>query len=225
MILYARDHGIVIGHDLAAQRVRVADIAPDCAFAIGVGIHLVERCVSLTYNSLPHQQLRGNRMAHVRRIRRILASPGSRDVALIPILHDAPQQYLDGIRRDGHIVAGGVVLPIVLIPACERIAGVLSDTGLNAVGDLAVIGSDGVDRRVIMGHVAPAAHKLCGRMSPGCPRIIAVAVTGEVHHIGVHRCGGKHSRGQGRQRGQAHEQCQKSRESSFQCLVFHKVTS
>ena len=209
MVLHAGDHGAVIGLDLAAQRVRRPDIFPYRALSVGRRIHLVERSVPFAYDYFPHQQLGCQGMAEACGVRRILAAPRGGDIPVVPVLHDAPQQNFDGIRRNRDIVAGGIVFPIRFIPSGERVAGILADARLNAVGYLSSIGIQTMYRCAVELCEAPAAHQGYARVTPGRRRIVGVSVPGEVHHIGVHLGCGEHRRAHRQECREAHQQCKK----------------
>ena len=90
MILYAGHHGIIVRHNLAAQGMIVPYITENRTDAIISGVYFIKRYIPFTNDSFPHQKLGCYSMAQFIRIFWILRTPGSRNIPLIPILHNPP---------------------------------------------------------------------------------------------------------------------------------------
>ena len=151
---------------------------------------MVKVGVALADHYLPDQHLRGDGVAERVGVGSVASHPVLRDVAVVAVGQNPAQQRLYGLRRDGHIAARGVVVPVALIRRGERVAGILVDARLDAVRYLPVIRADGVQRHALIGHIRPAAHEVVRRVPEAAVAIVGVVLTRVVYHVGLHsrRC-------------------------------------
>ena len=180
----AGHHGMALhpGHDAV---VIIADLLIEGMTGTDEGLHrviasgadVVEVCVTLADDGLPHQDLRGVGVGNAVCIRRILGAPRGGKIPLIAILHDTAQQHLDVIRLDGAVQAAGVVVPEVLAEAGEGLAHAAGDAGLNAVDHLTVEAVHAVDGGCGGLGGGPAVHIGFGAVAPDVLGIDLVGVS------------------------------------------------
>jgi len=115
VLFHAGFHAVIIGRKAAVQRVT----CPINGFhSIRTsGVNMIKIGVPFSDYRFPYQHLRRHHVGQLVGIRIILRTPAEGQISLIAVLHDPPQQGLDGIGIDGAVALGGIVLPVIFAVA------------------------------------------------------------------------------------------------------------
>ena len=202
MLLHAGLYAVIIGRKAAVQRVAcpINRFHSICA----AGVNMIKIGIPFSDDRFPYQHLRGHHVGQLVGIRIILRTPAKGQIPLIAVLHDPPQQSLDGIGVDGAVALRGIVLPVIF-----AITGVSSFqqaryARLDAVTGRAIKVPDGVQRRhpsIFTG--CPAIHIVELVVSPCAAGVqIGISISWKRHRVGLGgfpggRCGkGSHAAAQ-----------------------------
>ena len=202
MLLHAGLYAVIIGRKAAVQRVT----CPINRFhgICTAGVNMIKIGIPFSDYRFPYQHLRRHHEGQLVGIRIILRTPAKGQISLIAVLHDPPQQGLDGIGVDSAVALRGIVLPVIF-----AIAGVGSFqqaryARLNAVTGRAVKVPDGVQcRHPSLFTGCPAVHIVEFVVSPCAAGVqIGIPISGKRHRVGLGgfpggRCGkGSHAAAQ-----------------------------
>ena len=202
MLLHAGFYAVIIGRKAAVQRVAcpINRFHSFCA----AGVNMIKIGIPFSDDRFPYQHLRGHHVGQLVGICIILRTPAKGEIPLIAVLHDPPQQSLDGIGVDGAVALRGIVLPVIF-----AITGVSSFqqaryARLDAVTGRAIKVPDGVQRRhpsIFTG--CPAIHIVELVVSPCAAGVqIGISISWKRHRVGLGgfpggRCGkGSHAAAQ-----------------------------
>ena len=202
VLFHAGFHAVIIGRKAAVQRVT----CPINGFhSIRTsGVNMIKIGVPFSDYRFPYQHLRRHHVGQLVGIRIILRTPAEGQISLIAVLHDPPQQGLDGIGIDGAVALGGIVLPVIFAVASIGSFQQTGHTRFDAVTGRAVKVPDRVQRRhpsLFTG--CPAVHIVEFVVSPCAAGVqIDISISGKRHGIGLGgfsggRCGkGSHAAAQ-----------------------------
>ena len=143
---------------------------------------------------------------------------------MVAILHNTTKQKLNGIRLNGLVIAGGIVIPEVFTVSGESFSQFSCDTGLDAVNNLTVIAFHTMNCCHCARFRSPAIHIMLFRMAPDVLTIhlIGISIARESDRIclcGLRSCKG--SRGRADERGKCHKDCKQSGHSALENFLFH----
>ena len=202
MLLHAGFYAVIIGRKAAVQRVAcpINRFHSICA----AGVNMIKIGIPFSDDRFPYQHLRGHHVGQLVGICIILRTPAKGEIPLIAVLHDPPQQSLDGIGVDGAVALGGIVLPVIFAVASIGSFQQAGHTRFNAVTGRAVKVPNGVQRRhpsLFTG--CPAVHIVEFVVSPCAAGVqIGISISGKRHRVGLGsfpggRCGkGSHAAAQ-----------------------------
>ena len=177
VLLHIGFDGIVVGVDALIQGMCGGDaLGNGIVFA---GINLSEIAVTLTHDGFPNQQLGGHCLGQLVTAL-VLGTPVHGDRAGVAILEDTTDEGLDLVAGQRCVQLLREVVPEVLVPAGKGVAGVLDDTGFDAIADIAVIffHRPDVGMAALLGD--PAVHVVHFGMAPAL--IVGFAISGERDH-------------------------------------------
>ena len=209
-----------MGHDLIPEGMLLVEVTQHGIIA--AGIDLVEVGITFAHNGLPDQQLGGDGVGQLVSVGGVLGTPVQADITGIAVLEDPTDEQLDLVRGEHIVVVGGVVVPEVFALLLELVAGILGDTGLDAVADLGRVGADGTDVGVPAPGGMPAVLEGQGTVAPVIV-IGTVALTGEGDHKDFvrHIRGGVGGDAKTGESGEADDECQQQGGGSLEDGRFH----
>jgi len=228
VLFHAGFHAVIIGRKAAVQRVAcpIDGFHSICA----AGVNMIKIGIPFSDDRFPYKYLRRHHVSQLIGIRIILRTPAKGQVPLIAVLHDPPQQGLDGIGVDGAVALGGIVLPVIFTVAGVGSFQQTGHTRFDAVTGRAVKVPDGVQRRhpsLFTG--CPAVHIVEFIVSPCAAGVqIGISISGKRHRVGLGgfpggRCGkGGHAAAQNGS--EANQQGQQPRNAPS-IEFFHLLTS
>ena len=177
VLLHIGLDGIVVGVDALIQGMCGGDtLGNSIVFA---GIELTEIAVTLTDDGFPDQQLGSHSLGQLVAAL-VLGTPVHGNGAGVAVLEDTTDEALDLVAGQRCVQFLREVVPEVLVPAGEGVAGVLDDAGFDAVADIAVVFFHCPDVSVTALLGDPAVHVMHFRMAPAL--IVGFAVSGERDH-------------------------------------------